>query len=81
MSMKQTYFVQVWLEHPEFSKWIAEVKNDNTKYRCKVCHKMKKLSNMGEGALKVHEDTEVHKGNVKKIQNFFFEIQQVNIPE
>ena len=65
MSTKRTYFVQAWLEHPEFSKWIAEVKNDNTKYRCKVCHKTNKLSNMGEGALEVHEDTEVHKTHFK----------------
>ena len=51
---KQTYFDKTWLEHEDFSCWVAEVKNEPTKYRCKTCHKTNGLSNMGIDALKIH---------------------------
>ena len=36
---RQTYFDKTWLELEDFSHWVAEVKNDPTNYRCKICHK------------------------------------------
>ena len=68
---KQTYFDKTWLEHEDFSQWVAEVKNEPTKYRCKICHKTNGLSNMGIGALKIHLKGPSHEANAKKIKNFF----------
>ena len=46
---KQTYFDKTWLEHEDFQEYVAEVKNEPTKYRCKICHNTNGLwlSNMG----------------------------------
>ena len=59
------------MEHKDFSQWVAEVKNEPTKYRCKICHKTNGLSNMGIGALKIHLQGPSHEANAKKITNFF----------
>ena len=68
---KQTYFDKTWLGHEDFSQWVAEVKNEPTKSRCKICHKTNGLSNMGIGALKIHLKGPSHEANAKKIKNFF----------
>ena len=64
---KQTYFDKTWLEHQDFSQWVAEVKNEPTKYKCKVCHKANGLSNMGIGALKIHLKGPSHEANAKNL--------------
>ena len=48
---KQTHFDENWLTDQEIVKWVAVVKGDDTKYRCKVCRKTNELSNMGRTAL------------------------------
>ena len=68
---KQTYFDKTWLENEEFSQWVDEVKNEPTKYRCKICHKTNGLSNMGIGSHKIHLKGPSHEANAKKIKNFF----------
>ena len=68
---KQTYFDKTWLEHEDILQWVAKVKNEPTKYRCKICHKTNGLSNMGIGALKIHLKGPSHEANAKKIKNFF----------
>ena len=70
---KQTYFDKTWLEHEDFQEYVAEVKNEPTKYRCKICHNTNGLwlSNMGIGALKIHLKGPAHEANTKKIKNFF----------
>ena len=68
---KQTNFDKTCLEHEDISQWVAEVKNEPTKYRCKISHKTNELSNMGIGALKIHLTGPSHEANAKKIKNFF----------
>ena len=68
---KQTYFDKTWLEHGDFLQGVAEVKNEPTKYRCKICHKTNGLSNMGIGAPKIFLQGPSHEANAKKIKNFF----------
>ena len=68
---KQTCFDKAWLEHEDFSQWSAKVKNEPTKYRCKIYHKANGLSNVAIGALKVHLKGPSHEANAKKIRNFF----------
>ena len=68
---KQTYFDKTWLEHDDFLQWVAEVKNEPTKYRCKICHKTNGLSTMWIGAIKIHLKDPSHVANVKRIKNFF----------
>ena len=53
-----------------FLSWVAEVKNESTKYECKICHKKNELSNMGIGALKIHLKGPSHEANPKKMKNF-----------
>ena len=60
-----------WLTDQEIGEWIAVVKGDDTKYRCKVCRKTNDLSNMGRTALSDHQLGKTHIENVKKIRNFF----------
>ena len=68
---KQTYFDKTWLEHEEFLRWVAEVKNEPTKCRCKICHKTNGLSNIGNGTLKIHLKGTSHEANAKKVKNSF----------
>lgn len=49
--LKRTYFNTNWLNQYD---WIAEVKDDRTKFRCNVCNKNYTLSNMGVAALLKH---------------------------
>ena len=67
---KQTCFDKTWLEHEDVSQWKAGVKNEPTKYRCKICHKTNGLSNMGIGALKIHLKGPSHEANAKIVKNF-----------
>ena len=49
--LKRTYFKTDWLNQYD---WIAEVKDDRTKFRCNACNKNYTLSNMGVAALLKH---------------------------
>ena len=51
---KQACFDKTFWEHEDFLQWVAEVKSEPTKYRCKICFKTNGLSNMGIDALKIH---------------------------
>ena len=53
-----------------FLSWVAEVKNESTKYECKICYKKNELSNMGIGALKIHLKGPSHEANATKMKNF-----------
>ena len=68
---KQTHFDENWLTGQEIGEWVAVVKGDDTKYRCKVCRNTNELSNMGRTALSDHQLGKTHIENVKKICNFF----------
>ena len=41
---KNTYFDLDWLTSDDFKDWVVRVKDDDTKYRCRVCCKSNKLS-------------------------------------
>ena len=47
---KQKYFVDSWLDDPEFKDWLVKDKQ-NTKAPCSVCHKVIELSSTGKSAL------------------------------
>ena len=68
---KDTYFDPDWLTNDDFKDWVVRVKDDDTKYRCRVCRKSNKLSNKGIGALKDHMEGGTHLENLKKIKKFF----------
>ena len=67
---KQTYFDKIWLEHGDFLQGVAEVKNEPTKYRCKICHKTNGLSNMGIGAPKFISKVPLMKLMQRKLRIF-----------
>ena len=50
---KQRYFVDCWLDDPEFKDWLVKDKQ-NTKARCSVRHKVIELSPTGKSALTDH---------------------------
>jgi len=59
---KQTYFDQTWLTCDRYSKyhsWLGAC-DDRTSFRCHVCLKTLKLSNMGIEAIKSHSENQKH---------------------
>ena len=65
------YFQDAWLSMPEYKVWLAKDKEDNTKYRCTVCHKTKNISTAGQSAWSKHGEGAKHRGRVEKRKNFF----------
>ena len=62
MSKKEKKLNEEWLikdRHPEFASWLVKGK-ENTQAKCKLCHKVTKLSNMGIEALKSHQKGRKH---------------------
>ena len=63
---KTTYFNDKWLKKPLYSEWLKRVKDDNTRYGCKVCPEKKNAprtqGDMG-GALSKHMETGLHQKN------------------
>ena len=59
---KKTYFDELWLKDEKFGLWLQQVPNDRTCFRCKLCTKVLKLSNMGIEAIKSHESNSKHRG-------------------
>lgn len=64
--LKDTYFHVDWLFHEDFKDCDAQVKGNDTKYRCKVCCKSRSLTNMDITVLKKHMED----------QTYFFRRQQ-----
>lgn len=52
--LKDTYFHVDWLFHEDFKDCDAQVKGNDTKYRCKVCCKSRSLSYIDITVLKKH---------------------------
>lgn len=67
---KQKYFIDDWLQDDLFKVWLAKDK-DNTKARCKICHKTLELSTSGRSALTDHAKGAKHLAAVKKVTTFF----------
>ena len=69
-SKKQKYFVDSWLDDPQFKDWLIKDKQ-NTRARCSVCHKVIELSSSGKSALTDHRKGQKHRNALSKVQNFF----------
>ena len=67
---KQKYFVDSWLDDPQFKDWLMKDKQ-NTRTRCSVCHKVIELSSSGKSALTDHRKGQKHRNALSKVQNFF----------
>ena len=59
---KMTYFDELWLKDERLGQWLQQVPKDRTCFRCKLCSKVLKLSNMGIEAIKSHESNAKHRG-------------------
>ena len=59
---KKTYFDELWLKDERLGQWLQQVPKDCTCFRCKLCSKVLKLSNMGIEAIKSHESNAKHRG-------------------
>ena len=59
---KKTYFGELWLKDERLGQWLQQVPKDRTCFRCKLCSKVLKLSNMGIEAIKSHESNAKHRG-------------------
>jgi len=59
---KQTYFDQSWLSDSRYSKYCPwlESCDDRTSFRCRLCVKTIKLSNIGITAVKSHSEIRKH---------------------
>eukprot|EP00731_Ephydatia_muelleri_P014923 Em0008g643a len=58
----KTYFDELWLKDERLGQWLQQVPKDRTCFRCKLCSKVLKLSNMGIEAIKSHESNAKHRG-------------------
>ena len=67
---QQKFFVESWLDDPIFKDWLVKDK-ENTKARCRVCHKVIELSSSGRSALTDHAKGKKHSEALSKVQNFF----------
>ena len=64
------FFSNDWLEDPNFKEWLGKVSSNN-EARCKICHKMFKLSNMGRQALVGDASSKKHKDILDNRKYFF----------
>ena len=70
---KKAYFDEEWIIkdcYPEFVSWLVKRK-ENTQAKCKLCHKVIKLSNMGIQALRSHQKGKKHISVVSNMSCFF----------
>lgn len=58
---KKTTFQRAWLEIPDYSQWLREVKNDKFSAMCLYCKSVFSLSNMGKQAISSHVKSKKHK--------------------
>ena len=66
----QEYFVDSWLDDPQFKGWLVKDKQ-NTRARCSVCHEVIELLSSGKSALTDHGKVQKHRNALSKVQNFF----------
>ena len=66
----QKYFVDSWLDDPQFKHWLVEDKQ-NTRARCSVCHKVIELLSSAKSALTDHGKGQKHRNALSKVHNFF----------
>ena len=68
----QSYFLDAWLLMPQFF-WVKRAKV-NTDYKCKLCNKENKLSNLGVKALEKHAVGATHKQmlDIHEKNKYFF---------
>ena len=66
----QKYFVDSWLDDPQFKDWLVKDKQ-NTRAQCSFCHKVLELSSSGKSALTDHGKGKKHRNALSKVQNFF----------
>lgn len=59
--MRRTKFNKLWLQMPEFSKWLECNKNDESLAYCKFCMIKIELGNMGKKAISSHYSSKKHK--------------------
>ena len=78
---KQKCFEDGWLTEPVFKDWLARVDEDNTKFRCLVCHKTLEISTAGRGALTDHAQGGKHEQNVNKQKNVFKPSKTIDLIE
>ena len=64
-------FQNSWLEEEELKDFVAIVKDDSNKFRCKVCNKTLTLSTEGRPAVVRHKGGAKHKEAAEKIKKFF----------
>jgi len=57
---KQTYFDEKWLKDTGYD-WLDACDNDRTSFKCRLCCKVLKLSNMGLKAIKSHSENAKHR--------------------
>jgi len=57
---KQTYFDEKWMKDGHFD-WLDGCDNDRTAFKCLLCCKVLKLSNMGIEAVKSHSQNAKHR--------------------
>ena len=61
---KQKYFKDSWLEEVELKDFILKVKDDPTKFRCRICNKTLSLSTEGRPAVVRHVNGDKHKKDI-----------------
>ena len=73
----QSYFLDAWLLMPQFF-WVKRAKV-NTDYKCKLCNKENKLSNLGVKALEKYVVGATHKQmlDIHEKNKYFFKPQKV----
>ena len=69
MVPRKTYFLDEWLEDPEFVGIISSVPSDKSSFRCLLCKKNFNLSNMGRQAVVSHiKKSKSHTSKLKSVQ-------------
>ena len=69
---KQCFFESLWLwdeKYVNFHSWLEANPKDRTVFKCTICVKERKLSNMGVEALRSHMQSEGHVRRAKAIED------------
>ena len=69
-SRNQKYFLDSWLDDPQFKDWLVKDKQ-NTRARYSICHKVIELSSSGKWTLTDHGKGQKHRNASSKVQNLF----------
>ena len=71
MAIKQTFFKLCWTKHPNYSFWIAAVKDNNKRTRCTNCNTTFNILGIGQQALRSHIKGKKYSQKVAPAQCFF----------